>query len=197
MSEILLINPRKRRRRKSSRGRKRNPAYVMNRSKRRRRHARKRNPSMRSLTGITRGFFPQVMNAGKNAAGAILTYAAYTYLPLPAMLKTGPLAMVSRALTAFAVSFLSSYAVGGKMAGQFLEGALTVQAYAALRPLVAGLVPLAGHDIEGLGFYSPGMIIQDDLSPLTDLNAGTSLQAYISGLGEGGVYDETIDAYIS
>jgi hypothetical protein len=198
MSEILLVNPRKRRRRKSSRGRKRNPSRRRSRSHRksyRRRY--RRNPSLRSVTGIARGFVPQVINAGKNAAGAILTDAAFTYIPLPASLKLGPLGMVSRALTAFLVSFAASYAVGGKMAGQFLEGALTVQAYGVLKPLVSGFLPLAGTDIEGLGFYSPGMILQDDLSPLTDLNAGTPLQSYISGLGEGGVYDETIDAFIS
>lgn len=207
MSEILLINPRKRRRRKSSRGRRRNPALLNPRRRRRRSRGRKRNPSyrrryrrnpsMRSITGIARGFVPQVLNAGKNAAGAILTDAAFTYLPLPIAMKTGTLGMLSRAVSAFAVSYLAGYAVGGKMAGQFLEGALTVQAYGILRPLVSGFIPLAGTDIEGLGFYSPGMIMQDDLSPLTDLNAGTPLQAHISGLGEGGVYDETIDAYIS
>jgi hypothetical protein len=200
--EILLLNPRKRRRK--SRGRKRNPAYVMNKSRRRRRSrgrkSYRRNPSMRSIASIGRGFVPQIMNAAKGAGGAILTDAAFTYIPLPIAMKTGPLGIASRALTAFLVSYLAGFAVGGRMAGNFLEGALTVQAYGVLKPLVAGFIPLAGTDIEGLGFYSPGMILQDDLSPLTDLNAGTSLQgmgAYISGMGEGGVYDESIEAYIS
>jgi hypothetical protein len=202
--EILLINPRKRRRK--SRGRKRNPAYVMNKSRRRRRGRKsyRRNPSSRSVGrsfgGIARGFVPQIVNAAKGAGGAILTDAAFTYIPLPVALKTGPLGIASRALTAFLVSYLAGFAVGGRMAGNFLEGALTVQAYGVLKPLVAGFIPLAGSEIEGLGYYSPGMILQDDLSPLTDLNAGTPLQAYISGmsgLGEGGVYDESIEAYIS
>lgn len=195
--KLLLINPRKRRG-KRRRGRKRNPVAAnprrrslrrAHRSFRRRRH----NPSMRSMT---RQIVPQVIGAAQNAGGALLTDAAFTYIPLPVMLKTGPLGMVSRALMAFGVGMLSSFVVGQRIAGRFVEGALTVQAYGIMRPLVAGVVPLAGHEIEGMGYYSPGLILQDDLSPLPDLNAGTPLQEYISDNGNG-VYDESIQAYIS
>ncbi len=197
--ELLLINPRKRRgKRRKSRGRKRNPVATLN-PRRRRRHSfrrYRRNPSMRSMT---RGIVPQIIGAVQGAGGAILTDAAFTYIPLPVMLKTGALGIVSRALMAFGVGMLSSFVVGGRMAGRFVEGALTVQAYGVIRPLVGGFVPLAGNEIEGLGYYSPGMVLQDDLSPLPDLNAGTPLQAYISGDGgeDNGVYDSSIGAYIS
>lgn len=196
--ELLLINPRKRRgKRRGSRGRKRNPVRrLARRSMKRYSRRRRSNPSLRSMT---RGVVPQIVNAAQGAGGAILTDAAFTYLPLPAMLKTGPLGLVSRALMAFGVGMLSSFVVGGRMAGRFVEGALTVQAYGVIRPMVGGFIPLAGHEIEGLGYYSPGMILQDDLSPLPDLNAGTPLQAYISGDGneENGVYDASIGAYIN
>jgi len=194
--ELLLINPRKRRgKRRKARSRKRNPVHrrSLRRSARSYRR-RRRNPSFRTITS---GIVPQVINAAQGAGGAILTDAAFTYIPLPVMFKAGPIGLVSKVLMAFGVGWLSSFVVGAKMAGRFVEGALTVQAYGALRPIVGGFIPLAGNDIEGLGYYSPGMILQDDLSPLPDLNAGTPLQAYISGLGEGGTYDETIDAYIS
>jgi hypothetical protein len=194
--ELLLINPRKRRA-KRRRGRKRNPIAANPRRRSARRFRRyRRNPSFRSLT---RGIVPQVVAAAQGAGGAILTEAAFTYVPLPAMLKTGPLAIVSRALMAFGVSFASQFVAGPRIAGKFLEGALAVQAYSVMRPMLAGVLPLAGHEIEGLGYYSPGMILQDDLSPLPDLNAGTPLQAYISGDGneENGVYDPSINAYIS
>ncbi len=198
--ELLLINPRKRRGKRKSRARRRNPVAALNsrRSRRSRRFARsyRRNPTFRSMTA---NIVPQVINAAQGAGGALLTDAAFTYLPLPAMLKTGPIGIVSKALMAFGVSMLSGYVVGGRVAGKFLEGALTVQAYGVIRPLVGGFIPLAGNDIEGMGYYSPGMILQDDLSPLPDLNAGTPLQAYISGDGgeENGVYDSSIGAYIS
>jgi hypothetical protein len=201
--ELLLINPRKRRgKRRKARGRKRNPLSFSYRTKRKARsHRRRRNPSMRL---IPRGgqIMTQLVGAAQGAGGAILTDAAWTMIPLPLMLKAGPMGLVSRALMAFAVSWASSFMVGQRVAGKFLEGALAVQAYGVIAPMVRGFLPggMAGNDIEGLGFYSPGMILQDDLSPLPDLNAGTPLQAYISGLsenGEGGTWDDSIQAYIS
>jgi hypothetical protein len=196
--ELLLINPRKRRgKRRGSRGRKRNPVRALRRRSLKRSYRRRRsNPSFRSMT---RGLVPQIIGAAQGAGGAILTDAAFTYIPLPAMLKTGPLGIVSRALMAFGVGMLSRFVVGANMAGRFVEGALTVQAYGVLRPMLGGVIPLAGDEIEGMGYYSPGMILQDDLSPLPDLNAGTPLQAYISGDGgeDNGVYDSSIGAYIS
>lgn len=197
MNELLLINPRKRRG-KRRRGRKRNPVVANPRRRSLRRahrsfRRRRNNPSMRSMT---RQLMPQIINAAQGAGGALLTDAAFTYIPLPAMLKTGPMGIVSRALMAFGVSMLSGFVVGNRVAGHFLEGALTVQAYGIMRPLIAGFVPLAGHEIEGMGYYSPGLILQDDLSPLPDLNAGTPLQEYISDNGNG-MYDESIQAYIS
>lgn len=199
--ELLLINPRKRRGKRRSKERKRNPVRALSRRSLRRparSYRRRRNPSFRSLTGQ---IVPQVIAAAQGAGGAILTEAAFTYVPLPIMLKVGPLSIVSRALMAFAVSFASQFVAGPRVAGKFLEGALAVQAYSVMRPMLAGVLPLAGHEIEGLGYYSPGMILQDDLNPLPDLNAGTPLQvgAYISGDGneENGVWDPTIQAYIS
>jgi hypothetical protein len=130
------------------------------------------------------------------------------------MLKTGPLAILTKAVGAFGVGYLASFAVGKQRGAQLTEGALTVLAYQIVKPMVATVIPLAGNEIEGLGYHSPGMILQDSLSPLRDLNEGTPLQAYISGLGanvnagqgsqdEGDIYspnvsgyDPTINAYV-
>lgn len=228
--ELLLINPRKRRSRKASkrRARRRNPVRAL-RARSRKRHSVRRHNPMRaakrsyrrrrrnpiSFGGMRSGVTDKVIGAAMGAGGALLNDVLLTYVPLPLMLKTGPLAILSKAAGAFAVGYLASFAVGKQRGAQLTEGALTVLAYQVVKPMVATVLPLAGDEIEGMGYYSPGMILQDSLSPLTDLNSGTPLQAYISGLGanvtagqgtqdEGDMYspnisnyDPTINAYIS
>lgn len=221
--ELLLINPSRRKKRGSKSRRKHHKRHSARRHnpvrahRRHRRHSmavahrsyrrRRRNPiSMRSF-GMG-GIVGKATGALMGAGGAILNDALFTYVPLPAMLKSGPLAIASKFATALGVGYLSSFVIGKSRGAQLAEGALTVLAYQVVKPMVATVLPLAGDDIEGLGYYSPGMILQDSLSPLTDLNAGTPLQAYISGLGgaeyttggganrESDLYDSSIDAYI-
>lgn len=220
--ELLLINPKKRRKaRKSSRRRKnptrararrRNPARARRRNPvhavRRARARRRRNPlNFRSMGG---GFMGQATNALLGAGGAVANDVLINYVPLPAMLKTGPMAILAKLAGAFGVGYLASFAVGKSRGATMTEGALTVLAYQLVKPMIATVLPLAGTDIEGLGYYSPGMIMQDTLSPLPDLNEGTPLAAYISGLNgmavpvpgggarrESDIYDASIDAYIS
>ena len=223
MSQLLLVNPRKRRKSRKTRksaSRRRNPVRarrhkrrVARRSnpirvyrKRTRGRARRRNPI--SLRGMSGGLVGQLVNALKGAGGAIVNDAAFTYIPLPAMLKSGPMSLVTRALGAFGVGYVVSMVGGKSLGAKMTEGALTVLAYQAIKPMVSTIMPLAGDDIEGLGYYSPGMIMQDTLSPLPDLNTGTPLAAYLSGLGanalpggggyqrEGDLYDSSIDAYV-
>lgn len=208
-TEVLLINPRKRSRRgrKSSkhRARKHNPVRSLRVHRKHRKTAR-RNPL--SLRGMSGGFMGKATGALMGAGGAILNDALYGYAPFPAMFKTGPLSIVSKAMTALGVGYLASFAVGKQRGAQLAEGALTVLAYQVVKPMVATVLPaLAGDDIEGMGYYSPGMILQDSLSPLPDLNQGTPLQAYLNGMGsnvtagqgyqrESDMYDPSIDAYI-
>ena len=217
--QLLLVNPRTRRKSRKSASRRKNPVRARRRRnpvhrKRARRHnpirihrkrARRRNPL--SLRGMGGGLVGQLMGALKGAGGAIANDALYTYVPLPAMLKAGPMSLVTRALGAFGVGYLVSMVAGRNLGARMTEGALTVLAYQAVKPMVAGVLPLAGDEIEGLGYYSPGMILQDTLSPLPDLNAGTPLAAYLNGLGsnvvgqggsqrESDLYDSSIDAYI-
>ena len=224
--ELLLVNPRKRHKsRKSKASRRRNPIRAKRHSPRKRSRARsrsrnpvralrrysrarrRRNPL--SLRGMGGGLVGQLLGALKGAGGAIANDALFTYVPLPAMLKTGPLSLVTRALGAFGVGYLASFVGGKSLGARMTEGALTVLAYQTVKPMVSNVLPLAGSDIEGLGYYSPGMILQDTLSPLPDLNTGTPLQAYLNGMGansyggQGGsqsddnLYDSTIDAYIN
>lgn len=225
--QLLLVNPRKRRKsrktRKSS-SRRRNPVrgrrakrHVARRSNpirihrkrargRARTRARRRNPI--SLRGMSGGVLGHLVGALQGAGGAIVNDAAFTYIPLPAMLKSGPMSLVTRALGAFGVGYLVSMVGGKNLGAKMTQGALTVLAYQVAKPMVSSIMPLAGDDIEGLGYYSPGMILQDTLNPLPDLNTGTPLAAYLEGMGggfsaggggsrrEADLYDSTIDAYI-
>lgn len=215
-SFIALVNPSKRRRKKRggtkrrarrSSARRSNPSRALARRSSgrvaRRSYRRRRNPlSLGSFRGLRSGVMGSVMDAGVGAAGAILNDAAFTYIPTPAFLKTGIPGLITKAAGAFAVGFLAKYAVGAARAAKLTEGALTVLAYATLKPMVQTVMPLAGAEIEGLGFYSPGLIMQDTLNPMSDLNVGTPLQAYLSGNAyvpgggasrESDIYDPTID----
>lgn len=206
-SYLALVNPsrRKRHKRRSSRRSnprharrrvrhvarrhvRRNPIFGPRRHRRsvrhmiRRHRRRRRNPIMgRSMGGY---FMTPVVGAVKGASGAILTDAAYTYIPLPDMLKSGPMSMVTRAAFAFLTGWLASFAVGRNMGAKLTEGALTVQLYNLVKPLISSVVPLSGSEIEGMGYYTPGPILGSDLSPLPPLNAGTGISAYLSGVGQ-------------
>lgn len=221
--QLLLINPSRRRKaRKSGKRRARKSARRSNpvralrvRSRRRRspvksyraRARRRRNPL--SLSGMKSGVMGHALGALMGAGGAIANDALMTYVPMPAMFKTGPLSILAKAVSAFGVGYLASFGIGKQRGAQLTAGALTVLAYQVVKPMVNTVMPLADTDIEGLGYYSPGMILQDSLSPLPDLNQGTPLAAYISGLGggeysggggtarESDMYDASIDAYIS
>lgn len=223
--ELLLINPRKRRAKKSSKRRARrsarrsNPVRAVRRHRRsarrsnpvrayrKRRSIRRRNPL--SLRGMGGGLMSQGMDALLGAGGAIVNDALMTYVPLPQIVKSGPLAILAKAAGAFGVGYLAAFALGKQRGAEMTKGALTVLAYQVVKPMVATVMPLSDATIEGMGYYSPGMILQDSLSPLPDLNAGTPLAAYISGMGkadyvpgggyanENSQYDSTIDAYIS
>jgi hypothetical protein len=238
--ELLLINPRKRARKARKhhrRARRHNPVRVLNPRHRRRvkHHARRRhhNPIRRahhtyrrrrrnplSMSGLKSGAMGKLTGALLGAGGALVNDVLLTYVPLPAAMKTGPMAILAKAAGAFAVGYLAKFALGAQRGAAMTEGALTVLAYTTVRPMVQTMIPtLAGADIEGLGYYSPGMVLQDTLSPLKSLNTGTPLQAYISGLGGLGAnwtagqgqgqdeddmytpnmsaYDPTINAYIS
>lgn len=203
---------RRKSRRKSrtrSRARRSNPVRAVARrsarrpAARRRSYRRRRNPlgfALPSFGGMKSGFMAQAMDAVMGAGGAVANDALFTYVPTPAILKTGIPAIALKAVGAIAVGYLGGMMLGKNRGAQLAQGALTVLAYSVIKPMVGTVVPLAGSEIEGLGFYSPGMILSDSLSPLPDLNAGTPLAAYISGIdngAEGGYADSTIDAYIS
>lgn len=182
MAELLLVNPRKRRRksksRKSarrhvrSRGRKRNPVrrhrarksvrrYVAHRARRHRnlvrRHRRsyRRNPIGLPKMGSVLG---TVMDSGKGALGALGNDILMTYIPMPLAMKTGMIGQLTRAAMAFLLGWGASMAGGKKLGGDLTRGALTVQIYALAKPMVSQFVPLADGD---MGYYNPGTVLSN------------------------------------
>lgn len=179
--EVMLINPARRKRnakgrfvkskrKTTSRKRRtyrRNPSRVTvaaaprrrrrsvaRKSPVRRRRTYRRNPSARMSV---RSILGSVQDAAMGAGGSLLTDAAFTYIPLPAIAKGGNIGLVTRAAMAFGVGWLSSFVLGGARAKKLTEGALTVQiANLAKAQISSRFLPLAGD--EELGYMSAGMI---------------------------------------
>jgi hypothetical protein len=193
MAELLLVNPRRRKRKPAKRrskarsyhirrsARRHNPVrrlkrrksvrkYVARRAHRRPiRHHRKRrsyrrNPlSMPSFGGIG----GTVIDSGKGALGALANDALMTYIPLPLSLKTGMLGQLARTAMAFVLGWGTSMVGGRSLGAAFTRGALTVQIYALAKPMVTQFVPLADGD---MGYYNPGTVLSDN-----------GMGAYLSG----------------
>lgn len=199
MSEILLVNPRKRGRKKrrtpaqrratralvarnKKRGRKRNPTPGRS-SPSSYRRKRKRNPALainqRSLMNFS-------TIAAKGAAGAIALDVALAYLPLPATLKTGIIGKVTKAIGAVALGVAANATklVTTQTAKDMTVGALTVQFTGIGRDLLGQFAPgvalsaYANEDyLDTLGYAGSGW----DPSRSLDWNSGMS--AYNVGSG--------------
>jgi len=208
MSEILLINPRKRgtTRKRNSKGRfvkssarrapakrrvtrrRRNPTALAANPIRRRTRSVARKVSRRRRNPIrARGIVAQLMPAVKGAAGAVVTDLAYRFLPTPgplAMLK-GPLAPVTRIGVAFGASKLASMVIGKKNAGEMLSGALTVIAYGLLNEHVLSRLPIVGvgEYVSGVGYNDAAMSFEPSGGVLPDPGM-TDYEGEQVGMGE-------------
>lgn len=202
MSEILLVNPRPRRRRKTRARRKtrvrRNPSRTRARrspSRRRRsstrgtvrRIRRKRNPSPRLSV---RSIQNTVMNAVPGAVGALGLDVLLGFVPIPVNLKTGMLGYATKGLGAIVLGIVASNFVRAQTATKMAEGALTVMIHGAMRQGMtqfAPAVPLGMYD--GMGYVGSGW------NPSYDSGMG----AYLTGPDDGETYPENatgLNAYI-
>lgn len=203
MKEILLVNPRPRRRgrrktaskkrrsRTMSRRRIRSPGRYRRRSSplrryRRRTMRRRRNP-------IRAGnILSDLMPALQGAAGAIVTETAYRFIPAPgalAMLKGPMLAPVTKLATAYGVSMLARTFLGRRVATNLLSGALVVIAYDFVNQQILSRLPAVGSGVSAymdeLGYHSAGAIVPS----LPDRSNVDSVGAYMD--------ESNVGAYIS
>lgn len=200
MEQLLLVNPRKRRARKTGRSaaqkratarmlaanraaRRSNPSPRASAQKRRRRSAM---PSVKTLYRRRRrnpaspvsGIMPLLNAALMGAAGATAVNAAVAYLPLPDTLKTGNMSHVVKAVMAMGLGVFGRRFIG-KAALSMAQGALTV----TLTDAIKGVAAQAGMS---LGYYAPA-ITMAPAGPMLATSMGSAYvnSAYDSaGLGE-------------
>lgn len=184
MAELLLVNPRKRGRRKKTRGRKRrrNPVATLAANPRRRRTYRKRrrnplalstNPRRRSyrkrrrnpLGKMKLGNILQdaVLPAATAAGGALALDIILGLLPIPETMKSGPMRHLVKGAGAIGMGMIAGMVVDSKTAKLFTTGALTVAMHDAGKELVGRFMPtlaLGAYEIDDeldmLGYAGPG-----------------------------------------
>lgn len=191
MEEILLVNPRRRKRRAkrskwySVKAHQRNPRHRRGGHKTRRRRLRNPRFGMPSVKSITGEIGPALIGA----VGAMGLDIGMAYLPLPTMLQSGWGKVAAQLGGALALGFIAAKipGVGRSRAQAATLGALTIVAYNAIRPLAAstigdkvkGLSGLADFgDFQGMGAYmNPAPALLTRSSPIA--NAQSGMGAYM------------------
>jgi len=116
---------------------------------------RRKNPISRSMFDTT------VMPAITGTTGALVTDAAFAYMPVPATIKSGPLRHLAKAATALGLTYVAGMAVSKKTAERMGIGALTVIGHDAAKEALNNYVP--GLKMDGMGYYNPGMPVGNDM----------------------------------
>lgn len=210
MAQLLLLNPRRRRKARKSATRRRARRHapkvkmqvrrgrraatatirVMANPRRRRRHAAlrayrrryRRNPSLRSAFG---GVGKTLMSAAQGAVGAIAVDAIMGQVGprLPVALQTPNTYPLVKAGVALGLGMLGARVRGmGALAARMAEGSLTVTLHSVIRNYMpAGLT---------LGYVNPATVVRT--GPLMGLNAYTGRG--VRGLGETPMAREMYDA---
>lgn len=113
---------------------------------------RRRNPV------ASKGAYMDMMKQSAIAAsGALVLDAAWGYLPIPANFKIGGISHVAKGAGAIVMGMLASKVVSKRTASNMTLGALTVIMHNAAREVMATALPAIRMD--GLGYYSPGMVV--------------------------------------
>lgn len=160
MSEILLVNPRRRKRRgkKSTSARRRRRAPTAHRVRRRRRanprhafRARRRRRSNPRLGGVSvKSIGSMLVPAAIGGAGAIALDVGLSYLPLPAVLQSGWGNTAAKVLGAIALGLIGGKVLGKEKGKLLAAGALTVVASQVLRGFA---VQALGGTVKGLSGF--------------------------------------------
>lgn len=216
MSQLMLVNPRRKKRRKSRR-KTSVVGFANPRAPRKSRRRRARRVSAASYTAVRRGprvgrrrrrgggagrkfgglisgniVNSTVIPAAMGGAGALAVDVAWGFLPLPAAIKTGPMGPVAKAAGAIVLGALATKFVGKQIGEKVATGYLTVLAYNLARGMLQKAmpnVPLSGYD---LGYVSPATQFADpSISAYldSDASASSSMNAYVNGYDSPAGYD--------
>ena len=196
MPELMLINPRKRRRKRKMSALQRR--YFGKRRTRRSRSVAKRsfagvamNPRKRrrrrtALSSVRRyrrnpikfspGQFMQqtLMPSAIGAGGALGLDILMGFLPLPAAMKTGPMRPVIKLVGAVGIGMLAGMLTNRKTAEQITAGAVTVVLYDTLKGFVQKAmpnIPLGENDYPALEYMSPAITV-DGMGAIVDNDVG-------------------------
>ena len=195
MPELMLINPRKRRRKPKAKRKGKMPAglrrYWAKIRKRRKQKPTFLNPLKRrrrrsTLSAVRRyrrnpikfspGQFMQqtLMPSAIGAGGALGLDILMGFLPLPAAMKTGPMRPVIKLVGAVGIGMLAGMLTNRKTAEQITAGAVTVVLYDTLKGFVQKAVPnipLGENDYPALEYMSPAITV-DGMGAIVDDDMG-------------------------
>ena len=183
MSELMLVNPRKKRRKGRRRkmsalqrqyfGKRRARTNPRRKSRRRgsvKRVARRARRAVRRFAGSRSGalslkpntFIKQTLvPSAIGGAGALLVDVAWAAVPgIPENLKTGPLAPFVKAAGAVALGLVASKVAGKQIGGQVVSGYLTVFAYNMLKGVVQKAMPQLPMSEYDLGWVQGGQYVE-------------------------------------
>jgi hypothetical protein len=154
MEQLLLINPKRRRKRAKNSRRRRHSARRRHanpyREHRRHRNPRRRHRNPLSMSGIK----PELTGAAVGAAGAVAIDIIMGYLTpyIPASLTSNQyLTLATKIAAALGIGMLAGKVIGGDKARGATLGALTVVGYDFIKTLVPASLPMAG--LSGVGAY--------------------------------------------
>lgn len=183
---VLLINPRRRRRRKNARHRSRRRRHANPRHFRMRRR-RRRNP--RGLGGIGRALSPMtivrgtVIPAAIGGAGAVALDVALANIPgIPDTLKTGLPATLVKLIGAIGLGWLAGMAIGRERGRLITLGAVTVMGYQFIRDQGKAMFPT----VKGFGSYTDYVdytLMQDRGGMGAYMTPSLASPARLNGLG--------------
>ena len=187
MSELVLVNPRRKRRKTTRRKTAKRPARRRTtRAKRatptrRRRRTVRRNPKL-SFRSITRdALTPALVGAG----GALSLDVAFGALPIPANFKTGPLGSLTKIAGALVLGKVAGNVVNKRFGEQATVGAVTILGYSMLKNIITQnmpQLPMSGSDFAfnpypSMGEYMPMSEYVGASDQLGYMNAGMGVSA--------------------
>lgn len=173
--EMLLVNPRKRKRRrkggaKRSTRTRRNPSTRRRKRRspaRRRRSYAKRNPSRRRRSRakpVTQDFVNSMLiPAGGGALGALGVDVVWGYLPVPDEIKTGPFSPFAKMAAAVGVGWGISQFTSKRTGRMVIAGAVTVSLYNLFKNWTQQMLPgVPLGDAETMGYTQAGQFLPDE-----------------------------------
>lgn len=199
MAQLLMVNPKRRRKAPAKRRKASASKAVARPAPRRRRRAAapakrrtyRRNPIARGNNIVT-----QVKNSAIGAAGALGVDIAFAKLPIPDQFRTGMMAPAARGIVSLGIGMLVGKVAKNKRLGtQLAEGGITVALHDLMKSQVGKVMPLNGYDDGLMGFPSDGLLGMEDLGLGRMFDEGPAVDDIFSGgmgyTGAGNVFDSS------